>query len=174
VLIVSCRFEITVHMEKHGFEVPLLKRAAILTYWWYSKENTSATLSEDGHPSWATVSTVFGVGDETARRLVRRAIGKAKKKAEVHKGPAAADTWKQIAKKLKLLLDAVPVVEITITFDEVLLQLEDVPLLGRKQAIPEGSIESQSLGELALKDKMHWDMPFPEVAKELGMCNTYE
>jgi len=80
VLIVSCRSEITGHMEKHGFEVPLLKRAAILTYWWYSKENTSATLSDDGHPSWATVSTVFGVGDETARRLVRRAMGRQRKR----------------------------------------------------------------------------------------------
>ena len=45
----------------------------------------------------------------------------------MHKEPAAAETRKQIAKKLKLLLDAVPVVEITITFDKVLLQLENVP-----------------------------------------------
>jgi hypothetical protein len=42
----------------------------------------------------------------------------------------------------------------------------------RKKTIPEESIECQSLKELELKDIIYWNIPFPEVAKELGMCNT--
>jgi hypothetical protein len=56
------------------------------------------TLFDDSLLSWATVSTVFMMTDETARKLVIRVLGKAKKEARKYKGLAAAEIWKQIVR----------------------------------------------------------------------------
>ncbi|KAF8241672.1 hypothetical protein K440DRAFT_665207 [Wilcoxina mikolae CBS 423.85] len=160
-------------MGKHGPELPLLKCTAILTYWWYGKGNTSAE-SDGHHPSWIEVSTVFGVVAETAGDIVRRAIKRAKDQNEecewatTEHNRATAER-KRIADELKLLFDSVPLAEVVIevSFDKVLEYLEDTLRPYKRQVIPKGSTDLQVLEEFVLKDKVHCDMLFPEIAKEL-------
>jgi hypothetical protein len=56
--------------------------------------------------------------------------------------------------------------------DDILDNLGSSELPGRPVVIPEGSTDSKLLGEMALKDKEHWDMPFPDLAKELGILHS--
>jgi hypothetical protein len=56
--------------------------------------------------------------------------------------------------------------------DDILDNLGSRERSGRPIVIPEGSADSKLLGEMALKDKEHWDMPFPDLAKELGILHS--
>jgi hypothetical protein len=56
--------------------------------------------------------------------------------------------------------------------DDILDNLGSKERPGRPVVIPEGSADSKLLGEMALKDQEHWDMPFPDLAKELGILHS--
>jgi len=51
----------------------------------------------------------------------------------------------------------------------VLACLEDIHGGGREQRFPEGSAESEALRARSQLDEQHWQMPFPDIAKELGI-----
>ena len=64
-----------------------------------------------------------------------------------------------------------------VALDDMLDALKDAKRQGRPQAISEGSATSQLLGEVALKDKEHWDISSPDPVKALGIggaCSTVE
>jgi hypothetical protein len=52
---------------KHA-EVPLLKRAAILGYWWYSKGS-----GDDGRQHQVAVAAAFGIAQQTISDIIRKA-----------------------------------------------------------------------------------------------------
>ena len=54
-------------------------------------------------------------------------------------------------------------------FEDVLACIGDMHGGGRPLKFPEGSAESVPLRDLSQKDKYHWQMPFEDVAKELGI-----
>ena len=54
-------------------------------------------------------------------------------------------------------------------FQDVLACLEDQHGGGRPQIIPEGSEQSIILYDLSQKDEEYWQMPFEDIAKELGI-----
>ena len=56
--------------------------------------------------------------------------------------------------------------------DDILENLGSRKYSGRPPVIPEGTADSNLLGEMALKDKEHWDMPFPDLAKELEIFHA--
>lgn len=56
-----------------------------------------------------------------------------------------------------------------ITLDNMLHAPKDATRQGRPQPIPEGSTTLKLLEEMALTDKEHWDVPFPDLAKTLGI-----
>jgi len=70
------------------------------------------------------------------------------------------------------MLMAEAISENRITLDDMLGALKDAKRQGRPQVIPEGSANSQQLGEMAIKNKEHWDMPFPDLAKALGIAGA--
>jgi hypothetical protein len=135
-----------------GSEIPLLKRAAVLTFWWFGKGDYTRSFPQPQpeHRPWMEIANTLQVNDNSARCLVQRAIERAKEK---------------LAEKQKLLVDAVDVDELT--FDDLLNELHDTPKPGRPECMPKGGAESEALGHLALLDKRHWDMTFVELAKEL-------
>jgi len=51
----------------------------------------------------------------------------------------------------------------------VLACLEDAHGGGREQRFPYGSTESEALRQLSQQDEEHWQMPFLDIAKELGI-----
>jgi hypothetical protein len=69
----------------HEHEIPLLKCAAIPTFWWFGKEEysnrgTKAIALDSEHRSWLEVSNVLGVPHQSACIMVHRAIQRAKDK----------------------------------------------------------------------------------------------
>ena len=54
-------------------------------------------------------------------------------------------------------------------FEDILACLEDVHRGGREQRFPEGSAQSEALRACSQQDEEHWQMPFPDIAKELGI-----
>jgi hypothetical protein len=135
-----------------GPEIPLVKRAAVLTFWWFGNGDFKRPSPQHNveHRSWLEISNALQVSNEAARALVQRTIERAREK---------------VAEKEKLLVDAVDVDELA--FDDVLNELHDAPRSGRPESMPKGGAESEALGKLALLDKKHWDMTFVELAKEL-------
>lgn len=141
-----------VHQGNHG-EVPLLMRAAILGYWWHTRESGCGR-----RLSSIKLSGVFGVPPTTIDAIIGRATMRARQK---------------IADEQKVLLDSIEDGLGTLTLEDLLEQLHDAVeghARGRNQVMPPGSRESGLLEEAALRDREHWDMPFPELAKDLGTC----
>jgi hypothetical protein len=135
-----------------GEEIPLIKRAAVLTFWWFGNGDFKQPSPQhvEHRQSWLEIAHALQVNDETARTVVQRAMGRAKEK---------------VADKQKLLVEAVDIEELT--FDDVLNEVHDAPRPGRPECMPKGGLESEAMGTMALQDKRHWDMTFVEFAKEL-------
>lgn len=57
-------------------------------------------------------------------------------------------------------------------FDDVLACLKDIHGGGRLQRLPEGSADSEPPRAQSQVDEKHWQMPFPDIAKELGIIAT--
>ena len=57
--------------------------------------------------------------------------------------------------------------------DDILETLRSGKRSGRPPVIPGGTADSNLLGQMALKDKEHWDMPFPDLAKELEIFHAW-
>jgi hypothetical protein len=107
-----------------GHEISLVKRAAVLTFWWFGNGDYKRPHPDDfEHRSWMEIANALHVEPTTARSLVQRAIARAREK---------------VAQKQKLLVDAVDVDELT--FDEVLMELEDAPRSGRPKSKPRGDV----------------------------------
>jgi hypothetical protein len=142
-----------------GPEIPLLKRAAVLTFWWFGngdfqRPHPGGPGSESQHiehrHSWLEIANALQVDCEAARKLVRRAVDRAREK---------------VADKEKLLMEAVDLEDLA--FDDALNGLHDSARPGRPEAMPQGGADSEALERMALADKKHWDMTFVELAKEL-------
>jgi len=115
----------------HG-EIPLLKRAPILGYWWYS-----GTQSHPGNMiSTLQVAENFGIPPQTVSDIIY---------------PAVYGARVVMADIRKLLVDAVPDSAIT-SLDELLPHVGDKPSPGLLEVLPEEGERSCLLGEMAVKD----------------------
>jgi hypothetical protein len=111
-----------------GSDIPPLKRAAVLTFWWFGNGDYKRPAPDDfEHRSWIEIANALHVDPGSARSLIQRAIARAREK---------------VAEKQKLLVDAVGVDELT--FDEVLMELEDPPRSGRPKSRPKRDLDSEA------------------------------
>lgn len=127
--------------------VPLLVRAVILGLHWH------------GGITFNTISTKLGVAERTASNIIR----KAKVTSEINLSLGARHNYAQVLTGGKTrAMDSED-------FEDVLACLESEYGGGMPPKIAEGSEASIALHDLSQKDETYWQMPFEDIAKELGI-----
>jgi len=127
----------------------------MIGYWWYSKGN-GKDKTGNGRQTLVEVAATFGRPASTVISMVQKVKLRAREAIGEQGG--------------MLMVEAIS--KDRITLDDMLGALKDAKRQGRPQVIQEGSADSQQLGEMAIKDREHWDMPFPDLAKALGIAGA--
>jgi len=102
------------------------------------------------------VAATFGHPPNTVISMVQNVKLRAREEIGKHEEMLAAET----------------ISEDCITLDDLLGALKDAKQQGRPQVIAQGSVNSQLLREVAINDKEHWDMRFPDLAEAHGIAGA--
>jgi len=138
----------------HG-EVPLLRRAAMIGYWWYRKGN-GKDQKGNGWQTLVEVAVTFAHPPSTVNSMIQKVKLQGREAIGEHEG----------------MLMAEGIREDRMTLDNMLGALQDAKRQGQPQVIPNGSTTSQLLEAMAIKDQEHWDMPCPDLANPLGIAGA--